>query len=70
MKLSKIGEVLSSANRLLSDFIGLLSSKNFATMAKWRNDFSSLWSVNSLFIFGLFYLLWSAFENAPWKVAL
>ena len=26
----------------LSDFIGLLSSKNFATIAKWRDDFSSL----------------------------
>ena len=33
MKLNKIGEVRNSANRLLSDFIGLLSSKNFATMA-------------------------------------
>ena len=42
MKLNKIGEVWNSANRLLSDFIGLLSSKNFATMATWRNDFSSL----------------------------
>jgi len=26
----------------LSDVLGLLSSKNFATMEKWRNDFSSL----------------------------
>ena len=26
----------------LSDVFGLLSSKNFATMATWRNDFSSL----------------------------
>ena len=44
MKLNKIGEVWNSANRLLhvSDLIGLLSSKNFATMAMWRNDFSSL----------------------------
>ena len=42
MKLNKIGEVWNSANRLLSDFIDLLSSKNFATMATWRNDFSSL----------------------------
>ena len=41
MKLSKIGEVWNSANRLLSDFISLLSSKNFATMAMWQNDFSS-----------------------------
>ena len=42
MKLNKIGEVWNSANRLLSDFIGLLLSKNFATMATWRKDFSSL----------------------------
>ena len=41
MKLNEIGEVWNSANRLLSDFIGLLSSKSFATMATWRNDFSS-----------------------------
>ena len=27
----------------LSDVFGLLSSRNFATMATWRNDFSSLW---------------------------
>ena len=27
---------------LLSDFFGLLSSKNFSTTAKCRNDFSSL----------------------------
>ena len=27
------GKVWNSANRLLSDFIGLLSSKNFAAMA-------------------------------------
>ena len=42
MKLIKIGEVWFSAKRLLSDFICLLPSKNFATMATWRNDFSSL----------------------------
>ena len=41
MKLNKIGEVWNSANRLLGDFIGLLSSKIFATMATWRNYFSS-----------------------------
>ena len=45
MKLNKIGEVWNSANRLLSDFIGLMSSKNFATMASWRNDFSSLFEL-------------------------
>ena len=28
--------------RLLSEVFGLLSSKNFATMATWRKDFSSL----------------------------
>ena len=44
MKLNKIGEVWNSANRLLhvSDLIGLLSSKNVATMATRRNDFSPL----------------------------
>ena len=41
MKLNKIDEVWNSANRI-SDFNGLLSSKNFATMATWRKDFSSL----------------------------
>ena len=30
----------------LSDFIGLLSSKNCATMATWRKDFSSLLGVS------------------------
>ena len=49
MKLKKIGEVWSSANRLLSDFIGSLSSKNFATKATWRNDFSSLYFKNVLY---------------------
>ena len=42
MKLNKIGEVWNSTNRLLSGFNSLLSSKNFATMATWRNDFSFL----------------------------
>ena len=32
----------------LSDVFGLLSSKNFATMAMWRNDFSSLLSPHVL----------------------
>ena len=41
MKLNKIGEVWNSANRLLSDFISLLSSKNFVTMAMRQNNFSS-----------------------------
>ena len=40
---SKICQIKwNSTNRLLSDFIGLLLSKNFATMATWHNDFSSL----------------------------
>ena len=38
MKLNKIGEVWNNANRLLIDFIGLLSFKNE------RDDFSSLLS--------------------------
>ena len=42
MKLNKIDEVWNSANRLLRDFFVLLSSKNFATMETWRNDFSFL----------------------------
>ena len=35
MKLNKIGEVWNSANRLLSDFIGLLSSK---ILLPWQRD--------------------------------
>ena len=42
MKLNKIGEVWNSADRLISNFLGLLSSKHFATMAARRNDFSLL----------------------------
>ena len=38
------GEVWKSVNRLSSDLIGLLSCKNFATMANWRKDFSSLFT--------------------------
>ena len=30
----------------LSDFLGLLSSNNFATMTTWRNHFSPLLSLN------------------------
>ena len=44
MKVNKIGKVWNSLNSLLSDFIGFLSSKNFATMATWRNDISSLFT--------------------------
>ena len=40
MKLNKIGKVWNGANSFLSDFFGLSSSKNFATMATWRNEFS------------------------------
>ena len=51
MKLNKIGEVWNGSNRLLSNFFGLLSSKNFATRATWRNDVSSLWRFrNSVFL--------------------
>ena len=39
MKLNKIEIVRID---FLSDFIGLLSSKIFATLATWRNDFSSV----------------------------
>ena len=42
MKSNKIGEIWNSASRLLSDFIGLLLSKNFATIAMWR-DFYPLY---------------------------
>ena len=41
MKLNKIDEVWKSANPLVSDVFGLLSSRNFATMATWRNELSS-----------------------------
>ena len=44
MKLNKIDEVWNSVNPLFKWRFGLLSSKNFATMATWRNDFSSLFS--------------------------
>ena len=54
MKLNKIGEVWNSANGLLSDFIGLLSSKNFATMATWRNDSPLYFPVESMFYIGVF----------------
>ena len=47
MKLNKIGEVWNSANRLLGDFIGLLSSKNFATTVIWRND-STLYLLSNI----------------------
>ena len=42
MKLNNIDEVWNSTNALLSDVFGLLSSRNFAIMATWRNNFSSL----------------------------
>ena len=55
MKLKKIGEVWNSANRLLKGVIGLLSSKNFATMATGRNDFPSLLMVDKLWRWSLIY---------------
>ena len=42
MKMNKIEEVWNSVNLLLKWIFGLLSFKNFATMAAWHNDFSSL----------------------------
>ena len=47
MKSNKIGEIWNSANRLLSDFISLLLSKNFATIATLR-DFSPLYHLKGL----------------------
>ena len=41
-KLNKIDEVWNSAKLLYKWIFGLLSTQNFATMATWRNDFSSL----------------------------
>ena len=38
----EIDEVWNSANLLFKWISGLLSSKHFATMVTWRNDFSSL----------------------------
>ena len=46
MKLNKIDEVWNSANLLFKWIFGLLSSKNVATMATWRKDFSSLLLLN------------------------
>ena len=50
MKLNKINEVWNSVNPLFKRCFGLLSSKNFATMATWRNDFSSLYTRNLKYI--------------------
>ena len=54
MKLSKIGKVWNGANSFLSDFFGLSSSKNFATMATWRNEFS-LYALFKIFQKQIFY---------------
>ena len=50
MKLNKIDEVWNSASPLFKWRFGLLSPRNFATMATWRNDFSSLLS-SAVFFF-------------------
>ena len=42
MKLNDIDEVWNSAKPLFKWRIGLLPSKNFATVATWLNDFSPL----------------------------
>ena len=45
MKLIKIDEVCNSVMiHLLSDDFALFSARNFATVATWRNEFSSLLS--------------------------
>ena len=38
MKLNKIDEIWNSANSPFKWIFSLLSFKNFATMAMWRND--------------------------------
>ena len=42
MKLNETDEVWNSVNPLFNWCFGLLSSRNFASMATWRNDFLSL----------------------------
>ena len=43
MKLTKIDEVCNSVMiHFLSDDFALFSARNFATVATWRNEFSSL----------------------------
>ena len=41
----------------LSDVFGLLSSPNFANMATWHNDFSSLWEGVYLEV-GVYYVIY------------
>ena len=48
MKLNKIDEVWNCANSPLSNVFGLLSSRNFATMATWRYGSSSLLAVETI----------------------
>ena len=40
IKLNKIDEFWKTVNSLFNDVFGLLSSRNFTSMATWRNDFS------------------------------
>ena len=49
MVLNKIDEVSSSAKKVLSDVSGLLSSKNYATIATWRKDlqFDTIWRITN-----------------------
>ena len=54
MKLTKIDEVWNCANSLLSNVFGLLSSRNFATMAIWHNGSSSLLPLETIFSWVLF----------------
>ena len=46
----------------LSDVFGLLLSWNFATMATWRNDFSSL--LSRLLEIGRIWFAWHSLRNS------
>ena len=47
MKVDIINEVCNSMNSLLSDLFGLLSSRNFATMARNNSSFLFSFKINS-----------------------
>ena len=65
MKLNKIEEVWNSANLLFKWIFGLSLSKNFATMATWRNDFSPLLSHHSQVEYYLSKFSFPLFNTAP-----
>ena len=58
-----IADIWNSANRLLSDFISLLSSKNFATMATGQNDFSSHSCIKQKTLYVHSYHLYCVLDN-------